>query len=95
VFPVFVDPAVVNSTDRYRVQEMKFLASLAARDHEPGFLQHLQVLHDPEPGHLELPFELAQRLAVALAQQIQQEAARAVGERLEHLVIVDHGPDYR
>jgi hypothetical protein len=52
------------------------------------------VLHDPEAGHLELPFELAQRLAVALVQQVEQEPARGIRQRLEHEIVADHGADY-
>ena len=49
-------------------------------------LEHLEVLHDPEPGHLEALLELAQGLPVALEERVEQLAASRIGERLEHIV---------
>src|SRR6187200_1231643 len=70
---------------------MKFLTALSPSDHESRLFQHLQVLHDPKAGHLEFPLELAQRLAIALMQQIEQESARCIRQSLEHEIVAVHG----
>ncbi len=51
----FVDPAVVDLTDGHGVEEVQFLAPLTPRDDEACLFEHLQVLHDPKAGHLQLP----------------------------------------
>jgi hypothetical protein len=87
---VFVDPPVVDEADRHRVQEMEFLPARPAGDDKPGFLQHAQVLHDPEPGHRHVGFQLGERAAVTLEKPVQQETPGGVGERLEDAVVVIH-----
>ena len=94
MFPELVYPPVVDLADRHGIQEVQLFAPVAPRDHEARGLEHLQMFHDAEARHLQLPLELAERLAVALAQQVQQEPARGVRQRLEDQVVINHGPDY-
>jgi hypothetical protein len=46
------DPAVEDQANRDRIEIVKFLATGAAGGDQPGFLEHPQVLHHAEPGHL-------------------------------------------
>ena len=46
------------------------------------------MLHDPDTRHVHLGLELGQRATFTLEEKIEQEAARRVGERLEHAVVV-------
>src|SRR5580765_4701524 len=68
---------------------MELLPPPPLGDDEPGPLEHLEVLHDPEAGHLEPPLELAQRLPVALVERVEQFPASRIGKGLEHVAI--HG----
>jgi hypothetical protein len=85
----------VDEPDRDRVEEVELLPALLAGDDEPRLLQHLQVLHDPEAGHRELGLQLGQRAAVTREEQVEQEATRGVGKRLEHAVVVGHAMENR
>jgi len=87
---VLVDPAVVDQPDRYRVQEVQLLSPCSARDHEARVLEHTQVLHDAEAGHLQLGLELGERAAVTLEEPVEEESPRRVREGLEHEGIVSH-----
>ena len=42
------DPAVVNESNRNRVQEVQLFASAPSSDHEPGALQDAKVFHHPD-----------------------------------------------
>src|SRR3954470_11659107 len=87
---VLVDPPVVDLADRHRVEEMELLPPLPPGHQEVGLLEDPQVLHDAVARHLQLRLELGQRLPVAGEQQVEQEPARRIGERLEHAVVVRH-----
>ena len=54
----------------------------------PGVLEHAQVLHDAEAGHLELGLELAERAAVTLEEPVEQMPPRRIGQRLEDTIVV-------
>ena len=43
---------------------------------------------DPDARHVHVGFELGQRATFTLEEKIEQEAARLVGKRLEHEVVV-------
>src|SRR5215217_5106992 len=58
------------------------------RHDEPRLLQHAQVLHDAEAGHLELRLQLAERPSAALEQPVEEQQSGRVRERLEHTVLV-------
>src|SRR5215217_4971561 len=58
------------------------------RHDEPRLLQHAQVLHDAEAGHLELRLQLAERPSAALEQPVEEQPSGRVRERLEHTVLV-------
>ena len=67
------DPAVVDETDRHRVEEVALLAPDLDGRHETRLLQHPQVLHDPEPRHLrQVLAQLPERLAIALEEPVEQ-----------------------
>src|SRR4051794_11554876 len=85
-FGVLADPPVVDQPDRDGVEEVQLLPATFARDHEPRLLQLLQVLHDPEPGHVEALLELAQGLTVFAVELVEQAPPGRIGQRLEHLV---------
>ena len=87
---VFVDPPVVDQSDRDRVQEVPFLPPCFACDDEARVFEHAQMLHDAEAGHLHLGLELGERTAVTLEEPVEQESPRRVRECLEHEGIVSH-----
>ena len=58
---------------------------------EARVLEHPEVLHDPEPRHLQLALELGERAAVTLEEPVEEQPARGIGEGSEHKgVIVRH-----
>src|SRR5205823_8790219 len=81
-------PSLFPYTTLFRSQEVQLLPARSSRDHEVRFLQDSQVLHDPEPGHLQLRLELGERAAVTLEQPVEQEPSGGVRERPEHAVVV-------
>src|SRR3954453_843093 len=87
---VLVDPPVVDLADRHRVEEVELPPPLPPGDEEVVLLEDPQVLHDAVARHLQLRLELTERPPVAGEQQVEQEPARRVGERLEHAVVVRH-----
>ena len=74
---------------------MELLPAGPAGDHEIGVLEDPQVLHDPEPRHLQPRLELGERSAVTLEEPVEEEASRGVGERLEHPIVTGHGLEDR
>ena len=75
------DPAIVGQTDRHRVEEVALLATDLLGRHEIRRLEHAQVLHDPEPRHLRQRLaQLAERLAIALEEPIEEHPSTRVGE---------------
>jgi hypothetical protein len=86
----------VDQADGHRVEEVQLLPTRATGDDELGVLEHLQVLHDPEPRHLEGRLQLGQRLAVTDQEPIEKPSARAVRQRLENRVVVlSHSGEHR
>src|SRR5208282_6485205 len=85
---VLVYPPVMDEPDGDGVEEMQLFSARATGDHEPGVLQHAQVLHHPETSHFENRLELCQRQAVVGEEPVEQGASRWVGERPEHPVVV-------
>ena len=75
------DPSIVGQADRHRVEEVALLAADLLGRHEIGRLQHPQVLHDPEPRHVgQRLAQLAERLAIALEESIEEDPPTWVGE---------------
>jgi hypothetical protein len=91
------DPAVVDESDRDRVEEVALLAPLAPGRDQARLLEHAEVPHDAEPRHRrQVRAQLAERLAIALEEPVEEQAPARVAEgpeRRRHRV-VDHGPDY-
>ena len=73
----------MDQTDWDRVEIVELFPAPAAGGHQPGLLQHPQVLHDAEAGQGKPPDEGAERLAVVLEERVQEGAAGGVGEGLE------------
>ena len=70
---VLADPAVGDLADRDRVEEVQLGATDSLGDDEVGGLQHGEVLHHAEPGHLrEAVAQRLHRLAVAFEQRVEQ-----------------------
>lgn len=90
---VFGDPPVVDEPDGHGVQVVELLAAHLLCDDEAGLLEHAQMLHDAEAGHLvaHLDLELGQRPPVPHEQQVEEEAPRRIRERLEDAIVVCHG----
>jgi hypothetical protein len=80
-FCVLADPAVVDQADGHRIQEVEFFAAPTAGDHQAGFLQLLEVLHDPVAGHVEARPERVQGLPVLPEELVEQVPAGGVGDR--------------
>jgi len=84
----------VDEPDRDGVQEVQLFAAAPASQHEPRFLELLQVLHDAEARHLEALLERAQRLAVCAEELVEEAPPSGIGQRPEHLIhartICDH-----
>ena len=89
---VLAHPAVVDEPDRDRVQVVQLLPAAFARDHETGPLQHLEVLHHPEPRHRHALLQGGQSLTVLGEERIEKVTPGRVCESLEHLI---HGLDIR
>src|SRR6185312_2349926 len=85
---VLPDPALPDLVDGRRVQVVQLLPAAAERRDEVRGLEHGEVLADGLPGHVELRAELAQGLAVAGVQAVQQPPAAGIGERPERVVHV-------
>jgi len=94
---VLVDPPLVDQLDRDGVEEVQLLPPRPSGDDEARLLQHRQVLHNPEPGHVEALQQLRQRAAVTREELVQEVPAGGVGQCLEHLVVavLVHTDDHR
>ena len=82
---VLADPALGDFADGRGVEVVVLLPAAADRGHEVGRFQDRQVLADRLPGHVQALGQLAQRLAVALVQAVQEAPAAGVGQRAEHV----------
>jgi hypothetical protein len=66
---------------------MKLLAAVATGRYQVGCLEHAQVLHHAEAGHLwQKGLQLVERLAVALEQPVEEKPPFTVSKRLENLL---------
>ncbi len=89
--PELVEPAVVEPSDGDGVEVVEPPAAAPMRDHQPRLLQDAQVLHDRDAGHLgKCLLELAERLAIALIEPIQQPPAGWIRQRPKDLVTLLH-----
>src|ERR1700722_13824341 len=73
----------MDQADRNGIEEVQLLAPVPLGRDEVGFLEHLQVLHHPEPRHVELAVEVGERAPVTLEEQVEQVPPARVGECLE------------
>ena len=82
----------MNLADGDGVQVVQPLPAHFAAGDEVGFAQHAQVLHHAEAGHRRQgPAQLAQGLAIALEQSVEQHPAATVGEGTEDGVVLGLG----
>ncbi|MNY74209.1 hypothetical protein D3C86_2131850 [compost metagenome] len=68
-----------------------FPSDLAGHD-EMGAFQHAEMLHHAEAGHRLIALKLAQRLAVALPQAVEDSASNGMRQGIEDVV---HEPKNR
>ena len=64
------------------------LSAGAPGDDEPRVLEHAQMLHHSEAGHLDALLQLPERPAVVLEEPVEQMPPGRIGQRLEDSVIV-------
>ena len=84
---VLADPAIGDLADRDRVEEVLLGATDPFGGDQVGGLQHGEVLHHAEPGHLRKAVaQRLHRLAVVFEQRVEDRPSGRVGQRLEHLV---------
>src|SRR5262245_34503065 len=69
---------------------MQLLPAGPVRQDETGIFQNLEVLHHTKARHGQPGLQVLQRAAVALKEQIQEDATRSVSKCLEYLVVVRH-----
>ena len=92
---IAADPSVRDEADRQGVEEVELVSAVAAGGNEMRILEHSQVLHDAEAGHLrQHRLQLAERLAVPLSEPIQQRAPMLIGKRFERRLELFHAADY-
>ena len=71
----------MDEADRHRVEVVALLPADASGRDEAGSLQDAEVLHDPEPGHPgQRLAQLAERLAIALEEPIEEDPPTRVAE---------------
>lgn len=63
-----------------------FEQPLLGGNHEAGVFENAEVLHHAKPGHIQQFRELLQRLAVLLAQSVQEGATGRIGKSFENCV---------
>jgi len=83
---VAVDPALGDVVDRSGVQVVQLLAPPPHRGHEVGRLEQGKVLAHGLTGHVHVRAQLAQRLAIAGVQAVEQPPAARVRQRPEYPV---------
>jgi hypothetical protein len=80
------DPAFLDLVDRGRIEVVKPFASAPDDGHEAGPLQDVEMLGGRLARHVQAVAQLAQRLAVVLAQTVEQPPPGGIGQRFEDLV---------
>jgi hypothetical protein len=79
------DPPVVHFADGYRVEEVELLPAFSAGGHEVRLLQHGEVLHHAEPGHLrQVGAQCREGQSVLDEEAVEEGPSVGVGERPEH-----------
>ncbi|MCU1403694.1 MAG: hypothetical protein JWM70_2018, partial [Microbacteriaceae bacterium] len=79
-------PAIVDESDRHRVEEVKLFAAASLRHDEPGIFEHPEMFHHAEAGHLESLLEGAEALTVLAKELVEQRASGWVGQGPEYVV---------
>src|SRR5689334_8689252 len=84
-------PALDGLSERRRVDVMELVAAFPPRGDEPGVLEDAEVLGDRLPRGSqtvlggEAGAQLEQRLAVSVAELVEDHPAGGIGQRLEHV----------
>jgi hypothetical protein len=81
-----VDPALLDLVQRDRVEVVQLLAPAPDRADQVGGLQHGQVPGGRLARHADVSDQLAQGLAVALVQPVEQVSPGEIAQRPEHVV---------
>src|SRR4029078_1470362 len=90
-FGELADPAVCDQADRDGVQVVVFFPTDPPRLHQARFFQDAERAHDADPGHRrQVPAELAEGLAIALEQSIEQEPPTRIAQGPEDLPHLRH-----
>ena len=84
------DPALGDLVDGRRVEVVQLLPPAAYGRDEVGRLQHREVLAHRLARHVQPRAQLAQGLAVALVETVEQDPPARVSERPEHVVVGVH-----
>ena len=82
----FPHPPFVNVVERHGIDEMQFFAATPDRADQIRRFQYFKMLRGRLPGHVQVFAELAERLAVLFAEQVEELAARRIAQRFEDLV---------
>ena len=82
------DPAFGDFVDGDGVDEVKAFPSLALPRNQVGVVQDSEMFRHGLAGHVEALAEIAQRLAVPVAQPVEKLAAAGVCQRFEDGVII-------
>ena len=81
---VLADPTIRDEADRNGIEVVALLAPDAAGRDQFRALEDVQVAHDAEPGHIgQVAAQVAERSAVLVEQEIEQEPAARVGQGAE------------
>ena len=83
---VFVNPALADLVQRHGIEIMQFLASVPDGSDEVGGFEQAQVLGDGLARHVEMTAKRAERLAVVLAQCIEQLAPAGVRQGFKYCI---------
>ena len=81
---VVADPALGDGIDRRDVEVVQLLSTPLDRGHQIGRLQHRQVFADRLPGDVQPDTQFPQTLPIPGVQTVEQSAASAVAQPLEH-----------
>ena len=84
-------PALINLPDRHDVQRVDPLPALFTRVNQPGFAEHLHVLHNPEAAQVRKCLDDLSCRARALPQEVENRSPRVVGQSFPHFVEVAAG----
>ena len=84
----FLEPALCDLIDRYRIDEVQLFAALPLPGDKICLLKHPQVFGNGLACHVEPVAKLAQRLAIPLVQPVEQVSPACISQSMEHSVVI-------